>query len=74
MKGAIALVLVGIVVRLLPGHDLVTGARGILRAAALSDLIDLPKALENLVGTNFRCPPKLINELLAEDVERNRAR
>ena len=52
----------------------VTGTLGIIRAAALRDLIDLPKALKNLVGTNFRCPAKIINELLAEDAERKRAR
>lgn|SRR5581483_8109123 len=55
-------------------HIPVTGTLGIIRAAALRDLIDLPTTLKNLVGTNFRCPAELINELLSEDAERKRAR
>jgi predicted nucleic acid-binding protein len=55
-------------------HIPVTGTLGIIRAAALDNLIDLPKALKNLRGTNFRCSPNIINELLAEDAERRRTR
>jgi predicted nucleic acid-binding protein len=52
----------------------VTGTLGILRASGLRDLVDLPKALKNLASTNFRSPARLIDELLAEEAERKRAR
>ena len=47
-----------------------TGTLGILRAAALGELIDLPSALGRLLATNFRVSISLANDLLAEDAER----
>lgn len=44
-----------------------TGTLGVLRAAALRQLMDLPAALKRLVATNFRVSQSLIEELLAED-------
>jgi predicted nucleic acid-binding protein len=49
-----------------------TGTLGVLRAAALRDLLDLPSALARLVETNFRVSGQLINQLLAEESERKR--
>ncbi len=49
-----------------------TGTLGVLRAAALRKLLDLPTALTRLATTNFRTPQSLIQELLAEDAERSR--
>lgn len=49
-----------------------TGTLGILRAAAIRDLVDLPLALTRLVQTNFRVSTRLVDELLAEDAERRR--
>jgi predicted nucleic acid-binding protein len=49
-----------------------TGTLGILRAAAIRQLLDLPIALRNLAATNFRVSQRLIAELLAEDLERKR--
>ena len=49
-----------------------TGTLGVLRAAALRELLDLPAALTRLAATNFRVSPDLIEELLAEDFERRR--
>jgi predicted nucleic acid-binding protein len=49
-----------------------TGTLGVLRAAALRRLLDLPSALNRLAATNFRVPQSLIEELLAEDLERKR--
>ncbi|HMD98503.1 MAG TPA: hypothetical protein VKM93_14360 [Terriglobia bacterium] len=49
-----------------------TGTLGVLRAARLRDLVDLPAALTRLKRTNFRCPAVLIEELLAEDAGRKR--
>lgn len=51
-----------------------TGTLGILRAAALTDLVDLPSALARLLQTNFRVSMSLVDELLAEDAERKRPR
>ena len=41
-----------------------TGTLGILRAAAIRQLPDLPTSLKNLAGTNFRISQRLIAELL----------
>ena len=49
-----------------------TGTLGVLRAAALRQLLDLPTALGRLDATNFRASQSLIQELLAEDRERKR--
>jgi predicted nucleic acid-binding protein len=49
-----------------------TGTLGILRAAAVRQLLDLPTALTQLAATNFRAPRSLIDELFAEDLERKR--
>ena len=49
-----------------------TGTLGILRAAAIRKLLDLPTALKSLAATNFRVSQGLIAELLAEDSERKR--
>lgn len=47
-----------------------TGTLGILHAAALAELIDLPSALGRLLATNFRVSISLAHDLLAEDAER----
>ncbi len=47
-----------------------TGTLGILRAAAIRGLTDLPKALTLLTATNFRCASALLDGLLAEDAQR----
>jgi predicted nucleic acid-binding protein len=47
-----------------------TGTLGVLRAAALRQLLDLPTALIRLAATNFRVSQSLIQELLDEDSER----
>jgi predicted nucleic acid-binding protein len=47
-----------------------TGTLGILRAAAIRQLLDLPTSLKNLAATNFRVSQRLIVELLAEDTAR----
>ena len=44
-----------------------TGTLGILRAAAIRQLLDLPISLKTLAATNFRISKTLIAELLAED-------
>ena len=49
-----------------------TGTLGVLRAAALKDLVDLPTVLARLVETNFRVSMTLVSELLAEDGARRR--
>jgi len=49
-----------------------TGTLGVLRAAAMRQLLDLPAALTRLAATNFRVSQSLIEELLAEDSERKR--
>ena len=47
-----------------------TGTLGVLRAAALRELVDLPTALARLLETNFRVSMELVSALLAEDAER----
>ena len=49
-----------------------TGTLGVLRAAALREVVDLPVALTRLAATSFRCPAGLIDQLLAEDQQRKR--
>ncbi len=49
-----------------------TGTLGILRAAAIRELLDLPAALKSLTATNFRVSQILVDELLEEDSKRNR--
>ena len=48
-----------------------TGTLGILRAAAIKGLIELPQALSKLASTNFRISERLIAALLAEDAQRS---
>jgi len=49
-----------------------TGTLGVLRAASLRQLLDLPLALTRLAATNFRVSQSFIEELLVEDSERKR--
>ena len=49
-----------------------TGTLGVLRAAAMRQLLDLAPALTRLAATNFRVSQALLEDLLAEDSERNR--
>ena len=49
-----------------------TGTLGVLRAAALKELVDLPTALARLLTTNFRVSMELVSALLAEDAKRRR--
>jgi predicted nucleic acid-binding protein len=49
-----------------------TGTLGVLRAAAIRGLVDLPTALTRLAATNFRAPESLLADLLADDLERKR--
>jgi predicted nucleic acid-binding protein len=49
-----------------------TGTLGVVRAAALKELLDLPTALARLLETNFRVSMELVSALLAEDAERRR--
>jgi predicted nucleic acid-binding protein len=49
-----------------------TGTLGVLRAAAIEHLVDLPSALDNLLATNFRVSRTLVADLLAEDADRKR--
>ena len=49
-----------------------TGTLGVLRAAALRGLLDLPTTLARLLETNFRVSMELVSALLAEDAERGR--
>jgi predicted nucleic acid-binding protein len=49
-----------------------TGTLGVLRAASVKNLVDLPTALSRLLKTNFRVPPELVSEMIAEDAERRR--
>lgn len=44
----------------------VTGTLGFLARAAQLGLIDLDRALDRLKGTNFRCRPEMLDELLAK--------
>ncbi len=43
-----------------------TGTIGVLDRAALRGLIDLPAVVARLRATNFRCPPEMLDELLAQ--------
>jgi predicted nucleic acid-binding protein len=49
-----------------------TGTLGVLRAAAIFGFVDLPTALARLAATNFRASKSLLDDLLAEDLERKR--
>ena len=49
-----------------------TGTLGVLRAAAVKELVDLPTVLARLLETNFRISMELVNDLLAEDAGRRR--
>jgi predicted nucleic acid-binding protein len=49
-----------------------TGTLGVLRAAAIRGLVDLPTALARLAATNFRASKSLLDDLLAENLERSR--
>jgi predicted nucleic acid-binding protein len=51
-----------------------TGTVGVLRAASIAQLVDLPSALARLVATNFRISRPLLDGLIAEDAARERAR
>ena len=44
----------------------VTGTLGVLRLAALRQLVDLSEAVARLRTTNFSVSPRLLDELLAE--------
>ena len=50
---------------------LAAGTLGVLRAAAMRGFIQLPAVLSRLMSTSFRCAAVLIEELLAEDRQRN---
>ncbi len=47
-----------------------TGTLGVLEAASLSGLLELPEAISRLQGTNFRVAQRLIDDLLARDAGR----
>ena len=47
-----------------------TGTLGVLRAAAIRQLLDFPAALKRLAETNFRISQSLLSDLLPEDSER----
>jgi predicted nucleic acid-binding protein len=47
-----------------------TGTLGVLRAAAIRQLLDFPVALKRLAATNFRIPQSLVADLLADYTER----
>lgn len=49
-----------------------TGTVGILRAASIAGLVDLPSTLARLVATNFRISRPLLDGLIAEDAARER--
>ena len=49
-----------------------TGTLGVLRAAAVRRFVDLPTALTRLAATNFRASKTLLEDLLADDLERKR--
>jgi predicted nucleic acid-binding protein len=51
-----------------------TGTLGVLRAAAIRNMTDLPTTLARLRATNFRSSNILIERLLAEDDERKRSK
>jgi predicted nucleic acid-binding protein len=47
-----------------------TGTLGVLRAAALKELVDLPTVLARLLTTNFRVSMELVSDLLVEEAKR----
>ena len=47
-----------------------TGTLGVLRRAAIQQLLDFPAAIGRLRATNFRVSYSLLQELLAEDANR----
>jgi predicted nucleic acid-binding protein len=51
-----------------------TGTVGVLRAASIAQLVDLPFALARLIATNFRISRPLLDGLIAEDAARKRER
>jgi predicted nucleic acid-binding protein len=51
-----------------------TGTLGVLRAAAITNFVDLPSALARLLETNFRVSMTLVEDLLAEDADRRARR
>ena len=51
---------------------LTVGTLGILRAASVKELVDLPTVLARLLETNFRVSMTLVDQLLAEDDSRRR--
>lgn len=51
-------------------HILTAGTLGVLRAAALRGIVDLPAALALLQKSSFRCASHLVDALLIEDAER----
>ncbi len=51
-------------------HLMATGTLGVLEAASLRGLVDLPKAISRLQTTNFRVAQRLIDDLLARDAGR----
>jgi predicted nucleic acid-binding protein len=50
-----------------------TGTLGVLDAAAGAGLLELPRALEALLETNFHVSPRIIQRLLDGDLRRRRA-
>lgn len=55
-------------------HIPCVGTLGVLRAAAIRHLLNLPDALARLSATNFRAPAVIIEELLIEDAQRRVAK
>jgi predicted nucleic acid-binding protein len=51
-----------------------TGTLGVLDAAAGAGLLELPRVLEALLGTNFHVGPKIIQRLLDGDLRRKQLR
>jgi predicted nucleic acid-binding protein len=49
-----------------------TGTLGVLRAAAIRGFVDLPTALTRLAAPNFRVQKSVLEDLLANDLERRR--
>ena len=47
-----------------------TGTLGVLEAASMRGLLDLPEALSRLQTTNFRVAQRLIDDLLGRDADR----
>jgi len=52
---------------------MVAGTLNILEAAALREMVDLPKAIRGLQQTNFRAPEELVKLLLDRDAERKKS-